>query len=175
MRRFLAAESAVISVEAVLVVPFMIWAILGVFTLADGFRTLHSNINSSYALADALSRRTDTVDAEDLAGLNTLHRILTHATAETDLRVTVIRQDADDDEPQLVSSMAAGSHGAMTEADLAELIDQIPDMGDGETLVILETWSQFQPLTSYMLDPMEFHSLVVTRPRFAPQLVLESA
>jgi hypothetical protein len=174
LRRFVEDGSGVISVEAVLVVPFMIWAIFGVFTIADGFRTMHANVNASYALADALSRMTDPVDAEDVAGLNRLHRILTRASEGTSLRVSVVRQDADRQTPTLVDSLAAGNREPLTSAELQTLLDEIPPMGVGETLILLEAWSRFQPLTSYMLEPMEFRSFVVTRPRFAPQLVLET-
>lgn len=171
LRRLCDDERASISVEAILVVPFLVWAFLGVFTIADGFRTLHSNVVSSYSLADGLSRETEPIDAAYLDGLNRLHRILTRTRGETDVRITVLRQNRSGRMPDIEWSHAAGTHQPMTNADLSAVIDQIPELGDGESVIVLETWNGFTPLTSYLLDPLEFHSLVVTRPRFAPQLL----
>jgi hypothetical protein len=173
LRRFSRSERGSFSVETVMIFPLLIFAYVGIFTFFDAFRALNLNIRSSYTIGDMLSRETNPVGPDYIEGLNKIQALLSGSEYETILRVTVIRYDGDDDEIELVWSAVDGGTGKhikkLKKNTLDEIEAQVPKMSHGDVNIVVETWSGFTP--AFGIESYYFEHLVVTRPRFAPQLV----
>ncbi len=178
LRRFRRSERGSFSVETVMIFPLLIFAYVGIFTFFDAFRALNLNIRSSYTIGDMLSRETNPVGPDYIEGLNKIQALLSGSDYATILRVTVIRYDADDNEIELVWSAVDGGTGKhikeLKTSTLEEITAQVPVMSHGDVNIVVETWSGFTPAFAFGIDAYYFEHLVVTRPRFAPQLVWDN-
>lgn len=171
IKRFLGDQHATLSVEAVMIFPLLLWAYFGMFIMFDGYRTLATNSRATYTIADILSRETDFVTPTYLAGLNDMQDILTQSAKRTVLRVSVIRYDDDTDSYELEWSHSTAGVAAIEDATLGELMPHVPIMANPGVAIVVETYLAFEPFMDISLKSFYFESIVVTRPRFANQLV----
>lgn len=179
LRRFQRSERGQLSVETVMIVPLLLFAYAGLFTFFDGFRTVNLNTRASYTIADMLSRETNAINDDYIAGLNDILQLLTSSDYETILRVTVVTYNANDEELELVWSAVDGGSGQhikpITDGSLSSIEDKIPVMAHGDINIVVQTWSGFVPMMAWTgVEAQYFEHTVVTRPRFAPQLIWES-
>lgn len=170
IRQFAGDRRAGLSVEAVLIFPILIWGYFGMFILFDGYRALGTNARAAYTISDMLSRETNTVNAAYIEGLNDVLDILTQSPHRTVLRVSVVSFDANTQQYDLEWSYSTAGVTAIKDATLSELIPHIPVMNDPGVAIVVETYMAFVPFMNISLDAFYFEALVVTRPRFAPQL-----
>jgi len=173
LRRFFRDETGVLSTEAALILPLLMWAYLGLFTMFDAFRMQNINVRAAYTISDMLSRETEDVTPAFLAGLNDIFALLIRSQYPTVMRVTVVRYDEANDDLILVWSHVDGGNGTkgpITEATMDEFDDRIPVMANAATGIVVETWGGFVPMLNVGIDAQYFENFVVTRPRFAPQL-----
>ncbi len=183
--RFRRHERGTLSVETAMIFPLLMFSYVGIYTFFDAFRTQNINVRASYTVADMLSRETNMLDTDYLEGLNKILRLLTRSDYDTILRVTVVtfnindKDNPNDDEYELVWSQVDGGDGATikpyTDQTLSDLEPQIPIMDHGDVNIVVETWSGFIPIFKFTgVEPYYFEHLVVSRPRFGPQLCWES-
>jgi len=179
LRRFWQDQKGLMSAEAALMMPLLLWAHMGIFTFFDGFRTQNVTLRAAYTISDLLSRETDYVTPSYMNGLNDMLGLLTQSKYETMLRVTVVRYDLANDDHILVWSEVDGGLSdvlPLTQTTLeSKLVPRIPAMGDADSVIIVETWSAFMPIMNFGIDAFYMENMVVTRPRFAPQLLWEDA
>ena len=171
--RFWRREDGVLSTEAALIMPMLLFAYAGLFTIYDAFRVQNLNVRGSYTISDMLSRETGCIDSTYLSGLNNVLSVLTQSQYPTILRLSVISYDEDADEFNLEWSKVDGGGGDIPDhsgATLATLEDKIPMMSGTDIAIIVETWSGFVPMMDFGLEAFYFENFVVTRPRFANQL-----
>ncbi len=168
LRRFRDAEDGVMSVEAVVVIPFLVWSFLALFALTDVYRSMHANTTSSYTIVDALSRETETVNAAYIEGLNDLHQQMTRARSETQMRATHVWFDGNDNRLEVRWSYGTGDIPSLTTGTLSEISQRIPTLVNGESLVVVETWMPYSPMIDILIDDMDFYKIVLARPRYAP-------
>ena len=195
-RRYLRDDSASISVEAVMVLPLLLWGYFGMFILFDAYRSLASNIRVAYTISDMLSRETNAVTPAYIEGLNDIQDVLTQSPHRTVLRVTTVRFSddnnngvADAGEHTLEWSYSTAGKAKIETGDLySKIVPYLPPMPDAGVLVVVETWMAYVPFMNITLEqhyqmenksdrivfgPFYFESLVATRPRFAGQLVFD--
>ena len=171
LKRFFRDQRATLSVEAAMIFPLLIWGYFGMFILFDGYRTLGTNVRASYTISDLLSRETDYITPSYMAGMNRVLDILTQSPHRTVLRVSVIRYNANTQELELEWSHSTPGRPAITDATLSSILPYVPIMDNPGVAIVVETYSAFVPFMNITLKPFYFESIVVTRPRFAPQLV----
>lgn len=198
-RRYLRDERASVTVEVVMVLPILLWGYFGMFILFDGYRALSANIRTGYTISDMISRQPS-INQAALEGLNDIQDILTQSQHRTVLRITAVRyRDLDNDgvadpgEHSLEWSHSTAGKAPITEANLqTAIVPVLPSMGDTAILVVVETFMAFVPFMNitqeqlfcnYIEDcdpgrvvfgPFYFENIVVTRPRFANQLIWEN-
>lgn len=175
--RFRSDDDGSLTIEAALILPLLFWTYVGCYTYFDAFRQKSEIVRSSYSIADMLSRETNAVDQSYINGLNTAYDLLTTTGSGTEIRVTVVIYDEDDDEFDLGWSSVAGARNPLTKADLNSLewTSKIPLMADTDSAVIVETWSNFDPVFGWGgLGATEIAQINIVRPRFAAQLVWDS-
>jgi hypothetical protein len=194
LARFARDERATMSVEIVLMLPLLMLWLAASFVFFDVFRVSMVNEKAAYTIADMVSRQA-TLDNDFIEGTNNVFDFLINQRGSTWLRVTSVRYTAPDpdegvDESYdvLWSVATRGRESFATESftDLS-LEELIPIMGDNETVIITETFTEYQPpfnpfrIAPWNLDDEEtadifdesfgFNTFLVTRPRFVTQII----
>ena len=164
-----------LSVEAVMIIPLLLFAYLGFFVMVDAFQSKGVNIKAAATIGDLLSRETNEINSDYIDGLNEVLDFLTHSTHPTLMRVSVVRYDGDDDEHILVWSHATNGIEDITEGTMGELEPHIPVMQDAGSIIVVETWMAYEPIFNIGIKPQYLENVIVTSPRFAPQLKWEGA
>jgi len=181
VRRFARNESASLSVEAVLVLPLLLWGFLAIFVFFDAFRVKNLALKANYAISDLLSRETSVIDMDYIRGSERLYEFLTRVQTDAWLRVTVVHCTADCAEPERTLerdwSRATDDVPNLTNADIMNHYEPIiPWIPAGERVIMVESSLLYTPPFSKAITGLGARSLtnvVMTRPRFAPQLCFE--
>jgi hypothetical protein len=174
LRRHRRNEAGSVVVEAVFVLPLLFFAVLGTWVFFQAFRAQSINVKAAYTVSDALSRRGGNYVTETyLDSMWKLHRFVTDSNHDTDLRISVIGWDPDDEEYYVCWSQARGGQNALTDAGLDSYVaaERIPVLPAGEALIMVETRVAHEPIFSAGGDlAMWFEDMVVSSPRFSAQL-----
>lgn len=170
LKRFRRDEDASMVVEAVLILPLLAWAFVGTYTIFEAFRIQTLNFRNGYVVADALSRETDYVNPDYIEGLNNLFQAMSNSPSDTILRVTTVQWDEETAQHTVDWSYASPGKTALEDGTLSQIIPHIPLMADAETVIVVESWMDFEPLMNIGIEPFVFEQINVTRPRFAPKL-----
>ncbi len=176
--RFRRDEGASLSVEAVLVLPLLLWAFLATYTFFDIYRAKNLSLKANYAISDLLSRETTPLDMTYLQGAEAVFRYLTNSNTDSWLRVTVVYCEDDCADPNRDLrrdwSRATDSMPTFTDDDVMTHLEPIiPWIASGERVIIVETGIEYEPPFSQNLTGVgarNFIDIVMTRPRFAAQL-----
>lgn len=171
MRRFMRSEEGSISVEAMLILPILVWCYLGTFVFFDAFRSQSTNLKAAYTIGDTLSRETEYITPAYMDSLSALQTFLVDEdNGMARLRVSVYRFQESDNTYRVNWSRTRGGGLQLTDTMLADLRSNLPRMLNAEIAILVETWVGYHPTYSVGLQDFTFTDLVVTRPRFAGQL-----
>lgn len=170
LRRFWKEESAAVALEAVIITPVLAWAFLGSFVVFDAFRTYNTSIKATYAVADILSRQTNTVVTDDIEGMTRIfeHMVRNHGDAR--LRATQIMYDEDADAYCVDWSQATNGEAKLFTSNLVDLEGLLPAMANAERILLVETFIPYRPAFNTGLTVTEFSNFTFTRPRYAGQV-----
>lgn len=161
-----------LSIEAALMIPLIVWIYVTTFTYFETFRADSTNVKAAYAVGDMLSRETNPVGQTYIDGMRDVFRYMTLARQAPWIRVSVVGFDSQTNDFNLQWSHASTGHDPAT---MAELAPSIPAMTPGDSVIVVETFMPYNPEYNIGLDPFTFRNVVVTRPRFAPQLLWTSS
>lgn len=177
IKRYRDDEEASLSVEAIILLPVLLWAFMAMWIFFDNFRSHSIAQKAAYTIGDMLSRETDYIDQTYINNAWEVLQLLSDSDPQhTALRITVVRYDADDNEYQRVWSRRRGDElGILSEAEVTALGPHLPNMVDGEQLILTETVTRFDSIADIGLMNEWVQTFVFTRPRFAPQLVWSGA
>jgi hypothetical protein len=168
LRRFTSSEDGSISVEAMLILPILVWCYLATFVFFDAYRAQSTNLKAAYTIGDAISREPSDITP---AYLDSLYRLLALLVDEDNsimqLRVTVYRYQSSDDSYRVNWSRVRGGGVQMTDATLTSPIvrSRLPRMSNGDIAILVETQVGYSPAFSVGLQDFTFEDFVVTRPR----------
>lgn len=172
--RYLQKTDGGLSVEAILVFPILMWAYMGMYFFFDAYRQQNVNLKAAYTVSDLLSREVDVIDWTYITGVNTFLDYLTTSSQDTQVRITAVYWDEDTDRHVLLWSKGTRGKLDLTQTQVtASYSPEIPVMADKDTAILVETWSYFEPIVNIGLPSVTFDNLIVTSPRFAPQLCYE--
>lgn len=171
LRRFAADESAVVAVEAVIMLPMMFWGYVAMFTFFDAYRQTSINVKAAYTISDMISRETLAINPAYMNGAQALLDLLTRSPDAPRLRVTVARYDAGTKKYRRDWSKTKGNVSALTTTQVEALSSKLPVMVHDERVIIVETWSTYAPPFQVGLEQQDLYNFVFTRPRFAPQVM----
>lgn len=175
IRRFARDDDGYMVVEAALVLPFLLWAYVALYSYWDGYRAVTQVQKATFAIADLIAREQRTINAAYINGMRRSMDTMLPRGLDTELRVTSIKWSGTNHRYEVEWSAKSGTLAPLlTTGTLNPLISKIPVMFDGDTAVIVETWVDYEP-TFVMggLQDMRFSQFVVTRPRFAPRIVYQ--
>lgn len=173
--RFIRSEQGSLSIEAVLVVPILAWAIVATFVFFDAFKTQYISQRATYTIADMLSREETAIDGQYLASLHEMYDYLSNGEGANTLRVTVVERKTDEDtgEPYLDLVWSEGVN-VQEYVNLSVIEDRIPSISVGEQLIVVESEQEWSPAFGVGLADYKFYEFALARPRFAPKLCWET-
>lgn len=160
-----------VSVELVLVAPFLFWALMATYVYFDGYRQSTINLKASYTISDLISRETEAINNEYIDSMFELFALMTRPRSEVKLRISVIRWDEGDGRYYVDWSANRGYANPRTDANVSEIHERLPTMPDNERVILIESRNHFVPLFDIGMGDALLKNFVYTRPRFAPQVV----
>ncbi|WP_333829708.1 hypothetical protein [Pararhodobacter sp.] len=162
-----------LAIEAVLVLPALLAAFMALLIFYDAFRTQKVNVSAAYTLSDLISRQVAPVTPNYLEGLHNVYDYISRSNHATSLRVSSVYWNVIDEEYQVVWSYATRGGIPLSTARLNESVDRLPVIPRADTAILMETEMHYVPPVTDGLGERIFAHFVVTRPRFAPQIVFE--
>ena len=172
--RFWKNDDGAITVESVIVIPFVALIFCAVYVFFDVYRVNAASQKAAYIVADNISRQTNAIDADYIFGLNTLHDILARTRNASSMRVSSIGWSNTDNRYTAVWSVNTGLGPSLTDSEVnGPMADSLPRIPQGETFVLVETSVAYQPLFRVGIEAQIFRQAIVTRPRFAPQVAFD--
>ncbi|MEM6305589.1 MAG: hypothetical protein AAF744_12790 [Pseudomonadota bacterium] len=173
-RDFWRREDGTVAVEAMLVMPVMFWAFLSMFAIHDAFRAYGIHQKAAYSIGDAISRETVPIDDAYFDGMHDMFEYLAHSQGETDIRISQIWFDGDNDQYRLDWSEVRGGIPPLSDGEVQNWHDRLPVMPGNERVVLLETWSTYDAPFETGLTNDEIRTFVFTRPRYAPRVCFDA-
>jgi Flp pilus assembly protein TadG len=193
VRNFLKDESGVLLAEALILLPLLVWGFLALVVYWDVFRTINVTQKAAYSISDMISRQ-GVITNQFVDGLENVLSFLTPGAPASRMRVTSIEfdegtnnqaaWDADDSFILLFSRSPGGEVPAHTSVTINETAfrNRIPVMSDLESVVIVETWVDYEPdfdvgvlNMAPGLTDQTFTQFIVTRPRNWRRVCLDGA
>lgn len=167
---FARREDGTIAIEAMIVLPVMFWAFLSVFSIFDTYRTYTINQKAAFTIGDAISRETAPIDDEYLTGAHQLFEYLARSAGNSSIRVTSLQWNQAEDRFYRDWSKVRGSVPELSNDDVRDWSTKLPVMPDMERVMLVETWTTYDPPFATGLEQREVRNFVFTRPRFAPRV-----
>ncbi|WP_299928997.1 hypothetical protein [uncultured Pelagimonas sp.] len=175
-RRFSDDTQGYITIEAMIVLPVLLWLFGAGWVYFDAFRQQSVSQKANYVIGDMISRETDPISGTYVTNARKLLRELTKGSGnESDLRVTVVQYDANAASWSVVWSKKRGNQSVLNNGSLTAYADKLPVASGGDQLIMVETWDLHEPIFDVGLSDFEIHTYSFTRPRYAPQVVFSNS
>ncbi len=178
LKRFGRDEEGTVTVEAVIALPLLFWALAASYEFFELHRYDSARNKASYTVADMISREMQSVTPTYMDNAKTVFDTITNDNGDNQMRVTVLKYDVDEDVYSVVWSQVRGS-GTLVELTTAEMRNAhaiLPVMHDGEEVIVLESRSIYPPIFEVGISKNKaIETRVLTSPRFAPQIVWEDS
>jgi len=88
--RFLSESRGAVSIETLIVLPTLVWALVATVVFFDGFRSRNQTQMAAFTVADLLSRHQNNFTAEYLEGMNDVFDFLADSRFPTRMRVSSV-------------------------------------------------------------------------------------
>ena len=166
--RFVRDTRASATVEAVMILPLLLAWFVGSFVFFDGFKNRNMALKATYTIGDILSRRTEGVTDEYITNLQQLYDRLAYTTGSSAMRVTSLTWSGSKHRVLWSrSSKSTLSEQTNSTVKAHSFKNRIPLMAVGETVILVETFTDYNPAFNVGWDHRVFENFVVTSPRFA--------
>lgn len=173
LQRFWRDESGTMLAEAVIVLPLMLWAYVALFVYWDAYRSVNTVQKAAYTVSDMVSREMVTLNAQYVPGMRDLMRYLIGKDQNIKLRVTSVTWSELNNRFEVDWSRSPDrAMPELTTATIADVAYRIPDMADGDRVMLVETEVAYHPAFNVGLSDTTLQQFIVTRPRFVPKICL---
>lgn len=163
-------KSGSAALELMLVIPLFVFVMSLTVTGYGFFKAQARNTKASWAMADAVSRETRSINP---AFLDTLEKIHQFVSQEESLgfRLTVVDYVPYTKSYRIRWTQARARDGVtLPSVSIANLQPKLPKLVDFETIIVMQTYLRHAPFsTAGGFATREFVSTSVTRPRNGPQ------
>jgi hypothetical protein len=160
-----------VAVEAAVIFPMVLWGLLGTFVYFEGYRQTSINHKAANTIADMLSRETQSLTPTYITNTKALFDQMAQANGDTRIRLSVIKWSNYHESYRVVWSQVRGDEiSSLTHDDVIDWQLKLPQVPDQERIILVETWSTYNPLFRIGMDPVDIQTFVFTRLRFSPQL-----
>lgn len=163
-------EEGSVSVEVLMTVPLLAWAMLATLTYFHAYRAEAISEKASLTIADMISREADYITPDYIEGARGLLKFLSIEDRWPDLRITVVEYDGDVQRYERVWSKEKGPRSPLTNAQVIAMADKLPVMSDNEQAIVVETWTEYNAPYGVGLDSFDMTTMTVISPRFVTQV-----
>jgi len=172
LKSFIKDREGTIIVEMVLVTPLLALALYTAYVFFDAYRIRNTAQKATYTVSDLLSRQTAAVDEAYLEGIKNIFDYLAKTDpVDTGLRITSMTYDKEQAATFVQWSHAMGNvEIELTDQDLIDLEDRIPQIADDDTLILVESFISYEPPMKRVIPSQNFKTFTPVSPRFAPKL-----
>ncbi|WP_126974670.1 TadE/TadG family type IV pilus assembly protein [Frigidibacter oleivorans] len=175
LRGFARDTRGSITVEAALVLPLWIWGYAMSYQFFDAFREQSQNVRAAYTVSDMISRELNAIGPDYIDDLHDVFDYLTRSNHPTWMRVTSVYYDSATRKYKRYWSYSTDSaYPAHTDATIENRKSSLPNLLAGETVVVVETGMQYEPIFNVGLDAGWYYNFIPTRPRFASKVEYDS-
>ncbi len=166
--RFVRDTRASATVEAVLILPLLLAWFVGSFVFFDGFKNRNTALKATYTIGDILSRRTTGATSEYIDNLQVLYDSLTYTSGSSALRVTSLTWSGSKHRV-LWSHSTKNTLSVQTNTTVksSSFKNRVPLMAVGERVILVESFTDYNPAFDVGWEHRVFENFVVTSPRFA--------
>ena len=171
-------ERGSMAVEAMIMLIPLFTIFFAAWVYFTAFRLAMINDKASYAVADMLARQTNAVTPAFVGGMLNVYDFLLRGEGENPgLRVSLITYNGPQDRYEVVWSTRAGAgvSANMTTSALASERRRIPVLPNGERVLLVETFLDYEPPLNVGLAAQEFRTFTIMRPRFAPTIAFQGS
>jgi Flp pilus assembly protein TadG len=166
LRRFARDDKGSVITETVIIFPILIWAYIALFVYWDAYRTENTAVKASYTIADQITREVMDITPAYITGLQTTFQYLVDNTLDSTIVVSSIAWDEATQRYDVLYSEARGTGAVrMTDAMLQTHLDELPNMSDGDTVIVVQTTTRYVPLYQVGVPTFTYGQFIVTRPR----------
>ncbi|SFS68566.1 hypothetical protein SAMN04488040_1544 [Sulfitobacter marinus] len=171
LRRFAAQDDGSVSLEAMILMPMVLWVWAAMFSVFETYEEYSLNQKAAYTIGDMISRETLPIDGDYLDGAHDLLDYITQSQGASAVRISSLQYDRRQGRFYVHWSRARGALSAATNTDVAGWTDRLPSIPDNEYIVVTETMTTFTPPFNIGLGSPEITNFVFTRPRYAPRVL----
>ena len=176
-------EEGSVTIEALIMIPILVWSFMAGLTYFDAYRAEYLNTKAALTIADMYSREPNDITPAYLNGTRELLKYMTRGDDTPGFRVTQVRWQASRNRHRVVWSRNRSSRGNIKNSTVHKITPHLPNMADGERMLIIETWLDYEPTfksgfnnaAGAELDKQEFSSFVTMSPRFAAHICWNSS
>jgi hypothetical protein len=166
LRRFAKDDKGSVITETVIIFPILIWAYIAMFVYWDAYRTENTAVKASYTIADQITREVMDITPAYITGLQTTFQYLVNNNLDSTIVVSSVEWDEATRRYDVLYSEARGPGAVrMTDALLQTHLDELPNMSDGDTVIVVQTTTRYVPLYEVGVPTFTYGQFIVTRPR----------
>jgi hypothetical protein len=169
-RRFLRSEGGSFTVEAVVIFPLLVWAYTAMFVFWDAFKTQNINLKATYTIADMISREQEQICDSYIEGARSIYAFLNAGDSNHEVRVTSVRQVRNSAGNREWEFWSFATDGMQPYTEVNQFRSIVPMMADFDSVIIVSTATDWEPIFNTGLPAMTLSETVVTSPRFSPQI-----
>lgn len=175
IQRFLRDQSGAVIAEAVIVLPLMLWAYLALFVYWDAFRSVNTSQKAAYTISDMISREMNTAPLPTtyVPGMRDLMAYLVDDDQTVKIRVSSITWSGTNKRIEVDWSRSPNNaFPQLTTATVQALAPKIPQIADGDHVMLVETEVSYHPAFDVGLSDEVLKQFIVTRPRFVQKICM---
>lgn len=177
LRRFLREdESGTLMAEAVLVLPFLLWAYLALFVYWDNYRAINTVQKAAYTISDMISREQVAITEAYIVGMDAMMEYLIAQDQDAKIRVSSITWSEINNRYEVIWSRSPdNAYPRLTTASVSDFAGQLPTMYPGDYVVLVEVGVSYRPAFNVGLSDQVLKQFIVTRARFVSPVCLLGA
>lgn len=169
--RFIRDEKGAASIEAMIMIPLMFGIMMTSMSLLDLLRQHGAHQKAAFTIGDMISRETLPLDQDYLTGTHHLLNTLTRTPQDSSVRLSVVRYDSSNDIMKLDWSKTTGAFEVLTNHQVREWTERLPNMVHNERMIIVETAARWESPLNIGIGLQVIDNFVFTRPRYTPQIL----
>ncbi len=140
LKAFRKDESGTLSIELLIAVPMLTWALISVIVYFDAFRAQYYSERANETIADMISREENAITPDFLDGVDGVLRNLTTIDSTPEFRITIVGYTLVDDAYRIIWSRG---QDAAIDVDnvITPIVDvsSLPQLVDGEHVILFTT------------------------------------
>ncbi|WP_173088994.1 TadE/TadG family type IV pilus assembly protein [Devosia sp. 1635] len=167
--RFLDDNHGVAATEFALILPLLLALLLGTITIFDLFRMAQRTQKATFTIGDILSRQS-AIDDSIIEEMQDLLENTIDAAGDSNVRVSSISMTGG----ALVLDWSKPQQTNGTAADRDIPYSVIPDMADGDSVILVESFVPHVAIVSgFGIDELTYENHSVHRPRFVGRIAFQ--